>query len=341
MSDDDCTSPNPLIKRLLKNYQQTAEHSLEGPATTSLSAPDDGLSTRDGRLSDVTPACPVTVSRVGGDPHRRLETRLEGERVSCFAVGGERRLCVPQILQTVLGRFTLADINGACDALRIHIALADDRQLAALRRDLVLPQSAHGCGLITLSDAQRLCTALLGNPGGGRAGTSRDAGDSRDGIPVVHRCFGKCAGWLRTGARLVRCAACEHEFDVQQFVCHSHGGREARTCHWGFDAANWRRYLHLAPDVADDERLHDWLEDFKHHVDAAPDSAPPPRKRREVSYCIDTRAVLGRNIWGPVPSPSLPTQSGLQLRVYETVCHTGISLDGSKSDRRFLPRELS
>jgi len=151
MSDD--YDHNPFIKRLLRNYQETAERSLDGPTLTT--AVDARLSGSHGR--------PARGVALGGDPHVRLETRLEGEVISCFVVGGERRLCVPQILNTILGRFTLSEINSACDGLRIHISLADDRQLTVLRRDRVLPETAHGCGLVTQSDAQRLCASLLGS----------------------------------------------------------------------------------------------------------------------------------------------------------------------------------
>ena len=154
MSDD--SNPhhhNPFIKRLLRNYQATADQSLDGPQLTAAVA-DGPLSTEPGL---------ATLTGLGGDPHRRLETSLEGELISCFIVGGERRLCVPQIFNTVLSRFSLGEINCACDGLRIHVSLADDRQMAVLRADKVLPQSAHGCGLITQSDAQRLCACLLAN----------------------------------------------------------------------------------------------------------------------------------------------------------------------------------
>jgi len=269
MSDD--ATQNPFIKRLLRNYQQTAERSLRGPG--------------DNRRLGITPGL-VALSRVRGDPHRRLETMLEGESISCFVVGGERRLCVPQLLNTALSRFTLSEINSACDALRIHIALADDSQLTVLRRDRVLPGRAHGCGLMTQSDAQRLCAALLGRYQ--RSRSSSLAVTTDDSIPVMHRCFGKCAGWLRTSARLVKCAACHHEFDVQQFVCHSHGDQESRTCHWGFDAANWALYLQLTPDVADNQQLRELLDYFKDEAELTSDSGS--RKRRDVSSSV----IIGR-----------------------------------------------
>jgi len=273
---------NPFIKRLLRHYQESAEHSLEGPTPCSLADCDDtvkleGVPSDGGRLAGMPGL--VALSRVRGDPHRRLETTLEGESISCFVVGGERRLCVPQMLNTVLSQFSWSEIHTACDSLRIHIALADDRQMNVLRRDGVLPQTAHGCGLVTLTDAQRLCGVLLGSHRGRRPPSGPD--DPADAIPVVHRCFGKCVGSLRPSTRLVRCAACQHEFDVQQFVCHSHGDQESRTCHWGFDSANWRAYLQLIPDFADDEQLQNYLDYFKDHGHV---TASNSRKRREVSY---------------------------------------------------------
>jgi len=284
---------NPFFKRLLRIYQESAERSLEGPTLCSMADGDDMVKVEvvhsDGETLiergqavgsrvDAMPSL-VPLSRVQGDPHLRLETTLEGESISCFVVGGERRLCVPQMLNTVLTRFTLSEIHSACDCLRIHIALADDRQLTVLRRDGILPQTAHGCGLVTLTDAQRLCCVLLGHRGTRPSSPTTTAEEPSESIMVMHRCFGKCIGSLRPSTRLVRCAACRHEFDVQQFVCHSHGDQEARTCHWGFDAANWRVYLQLAPDVAKDEILQNYLDYFKDHADV---SSSNSRKRRDI-----------------------------------------------------------
>ena len=34
--------------------------------------------------------------------------------------------------------------------------------------------------------------------------------------------------------------------DPQSFVRHLHTDRENQTCHWGFDAAHWRSYVHIS-----------------------------------------------------------------------------------------------
>lgn len=41
----------------------------------------------------------------------KVETLLEGEYISCFVIGGEKRLCFPQILTSVLRPFNLHQIN--------------------------------------------------------------------------------------------------------------------------------------------------------------------------------------------------------------------------------------
>jgi Ski-like protein len=220
---------------------------------------------------------------------QRTETGLEGKAISCFVVGGERRLCLPQILNTCLGRFTLAQIYGACDTLQINCAPCNAAQLGALKRDGILPSSASCCGLITLSDAQRLCNALLRGTGTGNAlpVPPRELFERYRGIPVMHRCFGRCSGTMFPGVAVVRssiaaivvCNECRQSFSVEDFVCHSHGHQETRTCHWGFEVANWRFYLQLVPGLPDEERLQDQLDAVK--AGQCGRVSPPPRKRLE------------------------------------------------------------
>lgn len=91
----------------------------------------------------------------------RCETLLENERISCFVVGGERRLCLPQILNTVLQDFSLQQINQVCDELQIYCSRCTHDQLDELKLSGILPRNAPSCGLITQTDAERLVSALL------------------------------------------------------------------------------------------------------------------------------------------------------------------------------------
>ncbi|XP_010848517.1 PREDICTED: LOW QUALITY PROTEIN: ski oncogene [Bison bison bison] len=184
----------------------------------------------------------------------RCETVLEGETISCFVVGGEKRLCLPQILNSVLRDFSLQQINSVCDELHIYCSRCTADQLEILKVMGILPFSAPSCGLITKTDAERLCNALL--YGGAypppckkelAASLALGLELSERSVRVYHECFGKCKGLLGPELAL-----------------------ENRTCHWGFDSANWRAYILLSQDYTGKEeqaRLGRCLDDVKEKFD--------------------------------------------------------------------------
>lgn len=57
------------------------------------------------------PQPPPILSAPDRSRTEKLETLLEREYIACFVVGGEKRLCFPQILTSVLRPFTLHQIN--------------------------------------------------------------------------------------------------------------------------------------------------------------------------------------------------------------------------------------
>ncbi|XP_076302889.1 uncharacterized protein LOC143221296 [Lasioglossum baleicum] len=199
----------------------------------------------------------------------RCETILEGERISCFVVGGERRLCLPQILNTVLQEFSLQQINQVCDELQIYCSRCTRDQLEELKHSGILPRNAPSCGLITQTDAERLVSALLLRT---ESCDPSQIGQNQDSIEkkvctkndndeesiikfkVYHECFGKCKGIFDANlfesddSVCIECIECGCQFSPQRFVRHAHRSLENRTCHWGFDSANWRSYLLLSRD---------------------------------------------------------------------------------------------
>ena len=212
------------------------------------------------------------------------ETSLDGEQISCFNVGGEFRLCLPQILNSVLEKVSLQAINQACDELQIYCSTCSKEQLQGLKDAKILPVAAHQCGLITKSDAERLCSYLLDkNPP--RASVF-DPKSSPFSFKIQHDCFGRCEGlvlpeaYTTPTARCIECLQCEGLFSPQKFVCHAHENVENRTCHWGFDSKNWRTYIKLSDDYAEEEieRHAKVMEDFKNRYNSS-NSA----KRRQVS----------------------------------------------------------
>lgn len=197
----------------------------------------------------------------------RCETILEGERISCFVVGGERRLCLPQILNTVLQEFSLQQINQVCDELQIYCSRCTRDQLEELKHSGILPRNAPSCGLITQTDAERLVSALLLRTESCEAPHINQNQDSIEKkvstkndndeesivkFKVYHECFGKCKGIFDTSlfesddSVCIECIECGCQFSPQRFVRHAHRSLENRTCHWGFDSANWRSYLLLS-----------------------------------------------------------------------------------------------
>lgn len=187
----------------------------------------------------------------------REETYLDGEPIACFNVGGEKRLCLPQILNTVLREFSLAQINTVCDELRIFCSRCTPWQLDALREAGVLPHTATSCGLITNTDAQRLTQALLhAHPtrAPAPAPSQPRPPQQQPQLRVYHTCFGKCKGLVweelyNSGeAACIECEECHGLYQPTRFVCHAHRALENQTIHWGFESDNWRTYLLLAKD---------------------------------------------------------------------------------------------
>lgn len=274
----------PHITSVLRTYQASAPRSLQGPGGAPPARTPAPSAPRTAHAH--APPILLTADPVLGE---RGETALEGERISCFSVGGERRLCLPQILTSVLTDFSLEQINRVCDELQIYCSRCTPEQLHELKATGVLPRSAPSCGLITQTDAERLCAALLHAPAGGRRALS--------GFRVYHECFGGARGVCAAGLALVQCAECRGVFAPRRFVCHSHG-TEHRTCHWGFDSARWRRFLLVAEDERERDKCAALLDDLdaataQHtpHSPATPATAlvknQIPLKRKQVSLSFN------------------------------------------------------
>ena len=310
---------NPNLKRVLKDFQSAAVRSLSGPSNYApawmegadlteyrkallLTGGAGGLkkeaaavgenklseqtTSREGEAFFTPPPLPIQqmplFMPMDASKSEKSETILEGETISCFVVGGEKRLCLPQILNTVLREVELPQINGVCDELHIFCSRCNSDQLNILKMSGVLPWSAPSCGLITKTDSERLCNALLHR--GSSLERSREP-PSRNSFKVYHECFGKCKGifgpelYTNPHAKCIACFDCNGIFSPQKFVCHSHKALENRTCHWGFDSANWRSYLLIAKDQEGKVRAQNVLDSMKAKFDFT-----SCYKRKEVGY---------------------------------------------------------
>ncbi|KAM6173377.1 ski oncogene [Erethizon dorsatum] len=300
--------PHPGLQKTLEQFHLSSMSSLGGPAAFSArwaqeaykkeSAKDAGAASVPAPVPAATepppvlhlpaiqpppPVLPGPFFMPSDRSTERCETVLEGETISCFVVGGEKRLCLPQILNSVLRDFSLQQINSVCDELHIYCSRCTADQLEILKVMGILPFSAPSCGLITKTDAERLCNALLYGgayppPCKKELATSLALGLelSERSVRVYHECFGKCKGLLvpelysSPSAACIQCLDCRLMYPPHKFVVHSHKALENRTCHWGFDSANWRAYILLSQDYTGKEeqaRLGRCLDDVKEKFD--------------------------------------------------------------------------
>ncbi|CAL8277902.1 unnamed protein product [Boreogadus saida] len=286
--------PHPGLQQTLKQFHLSSMSSLGGPAAFSARWQHDLLFKKEGKepepvlhlpmQSAPPPVMPGPLFIPSDRSTERCETVLETETISCFVVGGEKRLCLPQILNTVLRDFSLQQINSVCDDLHIYCSRCTADQLEILKVMGILPFSAPSCGLITKTDAERLCNALI--YGGAYpphckkefTGAPLELEITEKSFKVYHECFGKCKGlfvpelYTSPNAACIQCLDCRLMYPTHKFVVHSHKSLENRTCHWGFDSANWRAYLLLGQDYTGKEEkahLEQTLDEIKEKFDFA------------------------------------------------------------------------
>ncbi|KAK1799654.1 hypothetical protein P4O66_006194 [Electrophorus voltai] len=293
--------PHAGLQQTLKQFHLSSMRSLGGPAAFSARWQHDLPFKKDGKSVDGIPTLPAQTPPAMPGPlfipsdrsTERCETVLERETISCFVVGGEKRLCLPQILNSVLRDFSLQQINSVCDDLHIYCSRCTADQLEILKVMGVLPFSAPSCGLITQTDAERLCNALV-HGGTFPPRSDKDASGPVDperaggSFRVYHECFGRCKGlfvpelYASPGAACIQCLDCRLLFPTQKFVVHSHKRLENRTCHWGFDSSNWRAYILLDQDYTEKEekaRLQQLLGELKGKFDLG-------NKRKNASFRV-------------------------------------------------------
>ncbi|XP_034447300.1 v-ski avian sarcoma viral oncogene homolog a [Hippoglossus hippoglossus] len=282
--------PHPGLQQTLKQFHLSSMSSLGGPAAFSARWQHELLFKKDCKESEPVlqhlppPVMPGPLFIPSDRSTERCETVLEAETISCFVVGGEKRLCLPQILNTVLRDFSLQQINSVCDELHIYCSRCTADQLEILKVMGILPFSAPSCGLITKTDSERLCNALI--YGGAYpprckkelSGGALELELTERSFKVYHECFGKCKGlfvpelYTSPNAACIQCMDCRLMYPTHKFVVHSHKAQENRTCHWGFDSANWRAYIILGQDYTGKEekaRLEQLLDEIKEKFDFA------------------------------------------------------------------------
>jgi len=235
---------------------ETTAGTSESPETSTSGFQDRSRHSAAGFKRPLPAPLFVAASR-GSKTLELCETRVEGEKISCFNVGGEARLCLPQLLSRVLYSIPASTLQTVTDALHVYFAECGAFQLEMLKQARVLPDTVPRSGLVTLTDAMRICAILLHNQPP-RHATPSDT----TVIPVLHECFGGCHGlfwpneYHSTSSLCIECMECRGCLSPEQFISHSHTSAENRTCHWGFDSKKWRSYLMVSDKVtAPDDQM--------------------------------------------------------------------------------------
>ncbi|XP_061401030.1 ski oncogene-like [Musca vetustissima] len=276
----------PLIKKEIMTSPEPppASHDLQnenplvgqrpGSGATAVGPPPPPSSVQQTPSIKIMPPPPPEVSQpilssADTGSGELYETRLEGKTIGCFSMGGEMRLCLPQFLNNVLAEFTLEQINRSFDDLGIFCSQCTPEQLMEFKAAKILPSDVKSSGLITRTDAERLCAVLLHRSDRNSYINVEDIPKGAISFKVYHRCFGKCEGictpdmYSYQKPTCIMCLECKGWFSPQKFVGHVHRKVENRTCHWGFDSRNWHDYLHVALDVENREKYQKILDELK------------------------------------------------------------------------------
>ncbi|XP_009473983.1 PREDICTED: ski-like protein isoform X2 [Nipponia nippon] len=339
---------NPGLKHTLAQFHLSSQSSLGGPAAFSARYSQESMSP--------TVFLPLPSPQILSGPllippdssTELTQTTLEGESISCFKVGGEKRLCLPQVLNSVLRDFSLQQINTVCDELYIYCSRCTSDQLHILKVLGILPFNAPSCGLITLTDAQRLCNALLrprtfpqnGSflPGKNTLAQLKETGSA---FEVEHECLGKCQGlfapqfYLAPDDPCIQCLECYGMFSPQTFVMHSHRSPDKRTCHWGFESAKWHCYLHINQKylgTSEERELKHLLEEMKEKFSE--------KNQKRTRSKADSQQSLELSQWYPVikqeaetdPQPPSFFQPSYYLYMCDKVVAPNVSLASQYKD---------
>ncbi|XP_032197312.1 ski-like protein isoform X2 [Mustela erminea] len=299
---------NPSLKHTLAQFHLSSQSSLGGPAAFSARYSQESMSPTVFLPLPSPQVLPGPLLIPSDSSTELTQTVLEGESISCFQVGGEKRLCLPQVLNSVLREFSLQQINTVCDELYIYCSRCTSDQLHILKVLGILPFNAPSCGLITLTDAQRLCNALLRPrtfPQNGSVLPAKNSlaqlKETGSAFEVEHECLGKCQGlfapqfYVQPDAPCIQCLECCGMFAPQTFVMHSHRSPDKRTCHWGFESAKWHCYLHVNQKylgTPEEKKLKIILEEMKEKFSM--------RNGKRTQSKIDTPSGMELQSWYPV-----------------------------------------
>uniref|UniRef100_A0A915NIB4 C-SKI SMAD4-binding domain-containing protein n=1 Tax=Meloidogyne floridensis TaxID=298350 RepID=A0A915NIB4_9BILA len=187
-------------------------------------------------------------------------SRCHGKLLSCFVIGGECRLCFPQMKALCLGDIPTYKIDEMMKNLAIINPHSSEEQLNVLKRNQIVPSYLPKCELITKTNAERLIAMLklTGSPAPFDL-LNNQLRSLLLPLKVAHDCFGGCKGYLYptlTPNPCLECKTCHNMFKPEDFCLHTHSPTNGKnTCFWGFDATNWPYYIRIDDETTEGDEL--------------------------------------------------------------------------------------
>lgn len=204
---------------------------------------------------------------------------IRGLPMVALTIDGKDRVCLAQISNTLLKKFSYNEIHNRRVALGINCIQCTTIQLEVLRNAGAMPSSSRRCGMITKKEAERLINSFLN--------------DSRPpNLPesfsflVEHKCEYGCNGvfypsrYNSSRAKCIRCNYCNLFFSPNKFIFHSH--EQPNVIYKSTNNLNinsWRKHINLV-NPNDEEELNNAWEDVKSIFNSG--------KRKRTISCVDS-----------------------------------------------------
>lgn len=177
-SNDNRTSKKRSVSVSWTDEDRVAAEVLLNIMNTSSSAPatlikqeNDPADILLHQLSELCDAAPETVHvgnafapyifEVDSSSSTLKSTHLANHLISCFVVGGEIRLCAPQVYSVILKDVSEENLTHWLQEYHIVDQPASQEQFMSLKSNHALPGASNTCGLMTKTNAERLVGALI------------------------------------------------------------------------------------------------------------------------------------------------------------------------------------
>jgi hypothetical protein len=176
-------------------------------------------------------------------------------------IGGKERVCLAQISNTLLKKFSYNEIHNRRVALGINCIQCTPAQLELLRSAGAMPISSRRCGMITKREAERLVKSFLDE-------NKPPCLPENFAFEVYHKCGFGCRGtfypsrYNSSRAKCIKCKFCNLYFSPNKFIFHYHETPNAIFIQSNtINFNSWRRHIQLVD--SSDEHLSSAWEDVK------------------------------------------------------------------------------